>query len=51
MSTGEGDTMFPRWLGTLVGTVMGLVVGGAMVYMVGVRAHVWDSAPGGFWLF
>jgi len=43
--------MFPRWLGPLVGTFMALLMGGVMVYMLGVRAHIWQSAPGGFWLF
>ena len=43
--------MFPRWLGPLVGTVMGLLMGGTIIYMLGVRAHLWPSPPGGFWVF
>ena len=43
--------MFPRWLGPLVGTLMGLTAVAAIVWMAGVKAQIWPSPPGGFWIF
>jgi hypothetical protein len=43
--------MFPARLGPLVATLMGLLAVGALVYMFGVRAHVWPSPSTGFWVF
>lgn len=43
--------MFPKWLGPLIGTLIGLAAGGLIVWMLGVKAQVWKSSPAGFWHF
>jgi len=43
--------MFPRWMGPLVGGVMTLVTVGVIAWMIGVKAGLWPSAPGGYWVF
>jgi hypothetical protein len=43
--------MLPRWLGPLVGTLMGLVTVGVITWMLGVKAAVWHTSPTGFWVF
>ena len=43
--------MFPRWMGTLVTAVVAITVVGIAAWMLGVKAHIWPSASGGFWVF
>lgn len=43
--------MFPKWVASLVGILMGLATSGLIVWMLGVKAHAWPAASIGFWVF
>ena len=43
--------MSQSWLGPLLGMLMGLLTIGLIVYMLGVKAHIWSSPPTGYWVF
>jgi hypothetical protein len=43
--------MFSARIGALVTALTGLAAVGALVYMFGVRAHIWPSPSTGFWVF
>lgn len=38
-------------LANVIGVVMGLLVLGLLVYMTGVKGHLWQPASTGFWTF
>jgi hypothetical protein len=38
-------------LGNAISVVMGLLVLGLLVFMVGVKAHLWQPSSTGFWTF
>jgi hypothetical protein len=40
-----------KLLGNAIGVMMGLLTLGLLVYTVGVKLHLWESSPAGFWTF
>ncbi len=40
----------PRWLADLTGVILALATLGVIIYFLGVKAHVWQSPSGGFWI-
>jgi hypothetical protein len=43
--------MLLQWMGRLAGLLIALVMVGVFVYTLGVKAHLWQSPPDGFWVF
>jgi hypothetical protein len=47
MATNDTGTV----LANAIGVMMGLLVVGLIVYMIGVKVHLWQSSSTGFWTF
>ena len=45
-----GTTPLPRWIADVTGLILAVLAIGAIVYLLGVKAHVWQSPSGGFWI-
>ena len=50
MPTQGTSQPYPRWIADAVGAVLALVTLGVIVYFLGVKAHIWPSPSGGFWV-
>lgn len=45
-----GTSQFPKWVADAAGVLLALATLGVIVYFLGVKAHIWQSPAGGFWI-